>query len=322
MEFVKQLQQYIGEEITKSDVPQAPSNLYEPIRYIMDLGGKRMRPVLTLLGHHLFDDNYQNALPAALSVELFHNFTLIHDDIMDDAPMRRSNPSVHRKWDNNIAILSGDALLIMAYQKLQNVKHNIGPILALFNKTALEVCEGQQRDMAFEKLEDVTIEDYKEMVRLKTAVLLGCSLKMGALIADASPADAEALYKYGEHLGIAFQLRDDHLDVYANGEKFGKQIGGDIQSNKKTFLLLSALDRAKNGQKEALLATLELEDPKEKINRVTTIFDELNIDSISNQEMQHHYDLAYEYLDKITSIPAERKAHLIELGHYLMNREV
>lgn len=322
MEFIKSLQQYVGEEIEKSNIPSSPSNLYEPIRYIMGLGGKRMRPVLTLLGHHLFDDHYQDSIAAALSVELFHNFTLVHDDIMDDAPKRRSGESVHRKWNNNVAILSGDALLIMAYQKLQNVPRNVGKILSLFNKTALEICEGQQRDIAFEKMEDVTIEAYKEMIRLKTAVLLGCSLKMGALIAGASDDDADNVYTFGEQLGIAFQLRDDHLDVYAKGEQFGKQVGGDIQANKKTFLLLSALERAKNGQKEALLATMEMENPKEKLSQVTSIFDDLNIAEVSAREMEHHYELAYSALNDIKSVPEERKLHLKALGEYLMSREV
>lgn len=322
MEFIKSLQQYVSEEISKSDVPTAPSNLYDPIRYIMDLGGKRMRPVLTLLGHHLFDDNYKESISAALSVELFHNFTLVHDDIMDDAPKRRSGVSVHRKWNNNVAILSGDALLIMAYQKLQHVPRNVGKILALFNQTALEICEGQQRDIAFEEMANVSIEDYKEMIRLKTAVLLGCSLKMGALIGGAPDEDADKIYTFGEHLGIAFQLRDDHLDVYAKGDEFGKQIGGDIQANKKTFLLLSALERAKNGQKEALLATMEMDNPQEKISQVTSIFDELEIASVSAKEMEYHYNLAYQALDDIKSVPEERKIHLRALGEYLMNREV
>lgn len=322
MKFVQHLQSYISKELDKCDIPDSPIRLYEPIRYIMKLGGKRMRPVLALLGHQLFNEKYQDSLSAAISLELFHNFTLVHDDIMDDAPLRRQNQSVHRKWNNNIAILSGDALLIMAYQHLQKVPKNVDKILQLFNKTALDVCEGQQKDIAFEAQKDVSIKEYKEMIRLKTAVLLGSSLKMGAYIAGASETDAEKIYLFGEQLGIAFQLRDDHLDVYANGREFGKQVGGDIRANKKTFLLLSALENAKSNQREELLKTMKMSNEHKKFNKVTSIFNDMEIAEVSGKEMQHHYDQAYLALGSISSVPTERKQHLYNLGHYLMNREV
>ncbi len=237
-------QRIIGEEIESLNLPSSPHNLYHPISYFLSLGGKKMRPVLTLMGCELFQKDYSIAKNAALAVELFHNFSLVHDDIMDAAPLRRGQETVHQKWDNNVGILSGDAILILAYQKLATYEPNIlAKLLPIFNQTAIEVCEGQQYDMDFESRDDVSISEYLQMIKFKTAVLLGCSLKMGAIIGKSSEADANELYNFGVNLGLAFQLQDDILDVYADQNKFGKQVGGDIIANKKTYLLLKAFFR-------------------------------------------------------------------------------
>ncbi len=245
-----------------------PHELYEPENYILSLGGKRIRPLLCLIGCDLFDKKADNALHAALSVELFHNFSLIHDDILDKAPLRRGQPTVHNKWNNNIAILSGDVMFAKAFDVLRSIEaEKLKLLLAEFSKTAIHVCEGQQLDMNFENSNSVTVADYINMITNKTAVLLGCSLKMGAICADAHPDDANHIYEFGKHLGIAFQLMDDLLDAFAEGDNFGKQIGGDIIANKKTFLLLKAFELVGTSKKEKLLSALNA-DSEEKVQTV------------------------------------------------------
>ena len=243
----------IEEEIIKIDFPSNPSNLYDPLRYFLAIGGKRMRPILTLMGAEAFGSTLEKALPSAMAVELFHNFSLIHDDIMDEAPIRRGQETVHTKWNSNIAILSGDVLLVKAYQMLAKQDASVmSDLLNVFNATAVEVCEGQQFDMDYESRNDVSIDEYIEMIRLKTSVLLGCALEMGAIIAEASKQNRELIYEFGQHIGIAFQIQDDILDLYADPDKFGKQVGGDVLSNKKTLLLLKAYELSNSTQKEEL----------------------------------------------------------------------
>ena len=229
--------QLIETAISNLDLPNSPTNLYDPLRYFMTLGGKRMRPVFTLLAAEMFGKAKEEALPAALAVELFHNFSLIHDDIMDEAPLRRKQQTVHTKWNMPIAILSGDVLLVKAYQELcKQDSRQLADLMEVFNKTAVEVCEGQQKDMDFETQEHVSLEDYIEMIRLKTSVLLGCAMELGAIVADQSIENRNLAYEFGVEIGLAFQIQDDILDLYADPEKFGKQVGGDVLSNKKTFL--------------------------------------------------------------------------------------
>jgi geranylgeranyl diphosphate synthase, type II len=271
-----ELQAYISSQA----FAQEPLALYEPLDYMIALGGKRIRPLMVLLGHGVYSDQVKPALPAAMSVEVFHNFSLIHDDIMDEAPLRRGKATVHEKWNHNTAILAGDVMLVKAYQQLMHYEGDkLTRLLTLFNKTAIEVCEGQQIDMEFESRESVTLSEYLRMIELKTAVLLGCSLEMGAIVAGASEKEAEALYTYGRLMGIAFQLRDDYLDVYADPKKFGKQVGGDIIANKKTFLLIEALRLANNEQKEIITFWLKKEvfRAEEKVSAITQIFDELEL---------------------------------------------
>src|ERR1700744_2113013 len=252
-------QEIINEEIQKLQFPSHPADLYEPIKYILSLGGKRMRPALLLMACDLFGGDINKAISSALAIEVFHNFTLMHDDIMDNAPLRRGKVTVHERWNPNVGILSGDVMLIEGYKLMMQVdEHLLRPILNIFNETAVGVCEGQQIDMEFETRHDVGIEEYINMIRLKTAVVLGGALKIGAIIGGASTEDAALLHTFGEQLGIAFQLQDDILDVYGNPEKFGKQVGGDIISNKKTYLLIKALERADKKQREELDNLLSL----------------------------------------------------------------
>ena len=242
MKKLTELQSIIEEAITKLDIPQYPADLYEPVKYILSLGGKRMRPALLLMACDLFGGDVEAALSPALAIEVFHNFSLVHDDMMDNAPLRRGKATVHERWGQNAGILSGDVMLVLAYQLMMKVDDRLlRQVLDVFSQTAVGVCEGQQLDMDFEKLQTVGIDEYQNMIRLKTSVLLGGALKIGALIGGADMADAELLYGFGEHLGIAFQLQDDILDVYGDPDKFGKQVGGDIISNKKTYLLIKGI---------------------------------------------------------------------------------
>ncbi|MBU2045104.1 MAG: polyprenyl synthetase family protein [Bacteroidetes bacterium] len=259
MHSIQELQQIIDQAVKDTTYPSEPKELYEPISYLMALGGKRLRPAMVLMATDLFGGDIQEALAPALAVELFHNFTLMHDDIMDKAPLRRGQPTVHAKWNEAVAILSGDVMFVKAYKMMIQVKPDIlSPVLEVFNQTAVGVCEGQQIDMNFERRAEVSIPEYVEMIRLKTAVLVGGALKIGALIGNASEKDAQLLYEFGENLGIAFQLQDDILDVYGDPEKFGKQVGGDIISNKKTFLLIKALELAEGETAKSLNHWLNL----------------------------------------------------------------
>lgn len=317
---------FIEEELNKLSLNGKPGELYEPIKYTLSLGGKRIRPVLTLIACEAFGGIKSNAINAALAIEVFHNFTLLHDDIMDNAPLRRSKETVHIKWNPNIAILSGDAMFVISQQlMLKTASDQLIPCLELFNKTALEVCEGQQLDMNFEKQEYVSIPYYINMIALKTAVLLACSLKTGALIAGASSQDADLIYSYGKNIGIAFQLQDDILDVYADPLKFGKQVGGDIISNKKTFLLLKALELSKLNPYKADELNLWLqagaEHAKEKVEAVTGIYNFLGVKEIAEKEVTKYHQAAINDLNNL-SISEECKKPFYEFATYLMTRDV
>jgi geranylgeranyl diphosphate synthase type II len=301
-----------------------PAHLYDPIAYILSIGGKRMRPALALMGCHLFGKDYHLALQPSLVVEVFHNFTLMHDDIMDKAPLRRGKPTVHEKWDTNVAILSGDAMLVEAYELLLNSvpAEKLPAIMKRFNRCALDVCEGQQEDMDFETMTAVSKEAYIEMIKKKTAVLLGFSLELGALLAGASETQSALLRDFGVNLGIAFQLRDDILDVYGDPEKFGKQIGGDILSNKKTFLLLHALERASGTDAEALQYWLHAKDfvPSEKVSAVTGIYNTLLVRQEAEQKAEAFFQLS---LQQLQAIEAEEslKTPLKQFAFMLMERQ-
>lgn len=319
-------QKQIEEAIKQSKYGSNPKELYEPIEYIMSLGGKRMRPVLVLMACDFFDGDVANAIHPALGIEIFHNFTLVHDDIMDNAPLRRNKATVHKKWNNSIAILSGDAMMVKAYQEMCKVEEKMLPeVLSIFNDTALKVCEGQQMDMNFETLPKVSIPTYLKMIELKTAVLLGGALKIGALVGGARTEDAEQLYKFGKHIGIAFQLQDDILDVYADTEKFGKQKGGDIIANKKTYLMLKAMEMAEGNRymKEELQQWIAAPqfNPVEKVEAVTNIYNFLNVKDLAQNEMKKQYDIAIEALKSIP-VSEEKKNALISFADSLMVREV
>lgn len=301
-----------------------PENLFAPQRYILSLGGKRLRPLLALIVADMMNGDISKAMPSALCVELFHNFSLIHDDILDKAPLRRGKKTVHKKWNTNIAILSGDAMLVRAYQELQQSDKLILPeLLKVFNATSIEVCVGQQEDMDFESMDQVSVEMYKKMITGKTAVLLACSMQMGALCAGVAEKDAKALYECGKHLGIAFQLKDDLLDVFGDSELFGKQVGGDIISNKKTFLLLMALEKAKNKDLKLLHKLLgdKRIKPLKKVALVKSIYESLHIREITEMEIQHHFDKAIRSLNAIKKINAAKKKVFVSFCRDLMGRE-
>ncbi|MFD2725132.1 polyprenyl synthetase family protein [Hyunsoonleella rubra] len=301
-----------------------PKNLYEPISYILRLGGKRLRPVLTLMTADVFDGNYKEALNTALSVEVFHNFSLVHDDIMDDAPLRRGQQTVHEKWDVNTGILSGDAMLIMAYQLFEYYEPETFQALAkLFSKTALEVCEGQQYDVDFETRNDVTIPEYLKMIEYKTAVLVGAAMKMGAIVADASVEDQNSIYEFGKNLGIAFQLQDDYLDAFGDPKTFGKQVGGDIIENKKTYLYLKALEFSSDEDKIKLtdLFSTAPKDSETKVDVAKKIFVDSGASDATKQAIADYTSLAFSGLESL-NISEEKKALLKAFGTNLMNRTV
>lgn len=316
--FLNHLEDYKSNLISKS-----PKELYEPENYILSLGGKRLRPLLALIACDLFDKDAKHALNSALAVEIFHNFSLMHDDILDAAPKRRNKETVHVKWNTNIAILSGDVMLVKASQVLENYDFKeFKKLTALFNKTAIEVCEGQQYDMNFESEKNVTVEDYIQMITKKTAVLLGCSLKMGAINANAQEADQTNLYEFGKNIGIAFQLLDDLLDAFAiDSEKFGKQIGGDILSNKKTFLFIKAQELANEKQKKELLKLQKEKDAQKKVENILAIYTALNIKDICQQEADKHTDLAIKYLAKL-NITSTKKENLKQFAKELLTRQI
>lgn len=321
---IEKYQEEFIEYLEKYSTLKEPKNLYQPIDYILNLGGKRLRPVLTLMTTEIFGEDYFKALNAALAVEVFHNFSLIHDDIMDEAPIRRGKETVHEKWDLNTGILSGDAMLIMAYQLFENYDTNIFQALAkLFSKTALEVCEGQQYDIDFETRDDVTIPEYLKMIEFKTAVLVGAAMKMGAIVAKASEEDQNNIYEFGKNLGIAFQLQDDYLDVFGDSETFGKQIGGDIIENKKTYLYLMALENC-DEEETAELQNLYSINPKNNTDKIKTV-KELFITSGSAKATEVAIEIftvkAFTVLDSI-KISNDKKAILKQFGEQLMKRSV
>lgn len=301
-----------------------PKNLYEPVDYILQLGGKRLRPILTLIASDIFSGNYKNALPAALAVEVFHNFTLVHDDIMDDAPLRRGKETVHEKWNINTGILSGDAMLILAYQYFENYEPKVFQQLAqLFSKTALEVCDGQQLDIDFETRNDVTIDEYIHMITLKTSVLVAAALQMGAIVAKVDKKQAQHVYNFGLNLGIAFQLQDDYLDTFGDPATFGKQVGGDIIENKKTYLYLKALEIANANDKEKLRTYYKqkLADNTLKIKEVTEIFERNNIPKYTQELITYYTKKSFTSLELLT-ISDKAKNDLKKFGNNLMSRKV
>jgi len=301
-----------------------PKNLYEPIDYIIKLGGKRMRPILTLMAADIFSGGYEKAMPAALAVEVFHNFTLIHDDIMDDAPLRRGKETVHEKWDINTGILSGDAMLILAYQYFENYEPVVFQKLAqLFSKTALEVCDGQQLDVDFETRNDVTINEYINMIRLKTSVLVAAALKMGAIVAETSEENANLIYDFGLNLGLAFQLQDDYLDTFGDPKTFGKQVGGDIIENKKTYLYLKSLEVSNESDRGKLqfFYNQKLKDNSIKIAEVTRIFEVNDIPVLIKEQIKNYTDKAFSTLSAM-NISEENQQGLKNFGLWLMNRSV
>jgi geranylgeranyl diphosphate synthase type II len=321
---INQYQEQFLVYLQKQTKAKEPKNLYEPIDYILQLGGKRIRPVLTLMTAEIFDTDYKKALPAALAVEVFHNFSLVHDDIMDDAPLRRGKITVHEKWNINTGILSGDAMLILAYQNFEQYQPKIFRKLAkLFSKTALEVCEGQQYDVDFETRDDVTISEYLKMIKYKTAVLVAAAMKMGAIIAEASKEDAGLIYDFGLNLGLAFQLQDDYLDAFGDPETFGKQVGGDIIENKKTYLYLKAVEFSKPEEKEQLLHlfSIQPEDNLDKINAVKEIFNASGASEATQKAIQGFTLKAFKTLKKM-NISKDKKAILKSFGENLMDRKV
>ncbi|MBE6307484.1 MAG: polyprenyl synthetase family protein [Bacteroidales bacterium] len=313
----------INAALEKIEYPQQPDELYAPIRYELSLGGKRIRPILMLMACELFGGDINQAIKPAIGLEMFHNFTLLHDDVMDNSDLRRGQPTVHRVWDENHAILSGDAMQILATQFMTQVTPRFMPaVLDTFLKTALEICEGQQFDMEFETRNDVSTDEYINMIRLKTAVLLGCALKIGAIIAGAPVAQANSLYHFGENLGLAFQLQDDYLDVYGDPIIFGKNIGGDITNDKKTFMLIEALRLAEGKDSLTLQQYIgnSNEDPREKIEAVTAVYNNLGIDKLCKEKAEHFYQAALACMDEVL-VPEDRKIPLLALAQSMMNRD-
>lgn len=309
----------VQSEIQQTKYSGSPAELYDPMNYILQLGGKRLRPVTTLLATQLFSAKIEFALPAAKAIEVFHNFTLVHDDIMDKAPLRRGKDTVHEKWNENIAILSGDTLLIEAYNHfLEGGYSNLSDILKVFNDTAIEVCEGQQLDMNFEARNDVTIEEYIDMIRLKTSVLVACAFKIGAQVAKSSDEDADLIYNFGLNLGIAFQLQDDYLDCFGDPEKFGKQVGGDIISNKKTFMMLKALELDSSENLRNWVDKKEF-NSREKVEEVKSIYKTLEVDVLAFELMENYYQKALDSLNQIKA-SEESKQKIIEFSKDLMKR--
>jgi geranylgeranyl diphosphate synthase type II len=324
MRTISEYQDLISRHFESIKYQKEPNNLYEPIRYILSLGGKRLRPVLTLMATEVFDVDCQKALAAATAVEVFHNFSLIHDDIMDDAPLRRGNETVHEKWNINTGILSGDAMLILAYQYFEAYEPKIFQELAkLFSKTALEVCEGQQYDVDFETRDDVTIPEYLKMIEYKTAVLVAAAMKMGAIVAETTEENKNLIYDFGLNLGLAFQLQDDYLDAFGNPETFGKQVGGDIIENKKTYLYLKAMEFASANEKEQLLHLFSFQSSEntDKINSVKGIFNQTGASAATQKAIENFTFKALETLEKM-NIGNDKKAILKAFAENLMSRNV
>lgn len=299
-----------------------PRHLYEPIEYVLSLGGKRIRPTLMLLAYNLYREHPEDILMPACGIETYHNYTLLHDDLMDQADLRRGHETVHKRWDANTAILSGDSMLVLAYQRMAQCRPDkLKEVIDVFTQTALEIGEGQQYDMDFEKRDDVTEDEYIEMIRLKTSVLLACALKIGAILGDASAEDADNLYRFGEKIGLAFQLQDDFLDVYGDPKVFGKAIGGDIVSNKKTYMLINAFNRANAQQRAELERWTQLKDfdRQEKIDAVTALYNDMGIDRLAQDKMATYYEESKKYLAAV-QVPAEKKRELTAYAQQMMKR--
>jgi geranylgeranyl diphosphate synthase type II len=320
MHSFRELAQLFTERFNTKHFPSAPSSLYEPAEYILGIGGKRVRPVMCLMGNELFDNVHADAYHVATAVELFHNFTLIHDDIMDAAPLRRGEETLHKKYGNNTALLAGDVMLIQAYEYINKINSSYQKkILSLFNQTAREVCEGQQLDIDYEKKDDVALADYINMITLKTSVLLAASLETGAIIGGASEGNCNHLYEFGRNLGIAFQVQDDYLDAFGDPGKFGKDVGGDIRQNKKTFLMLHALEVCSDQHRKEL-KDLSSSNDGSKVQKVLSIFKSCNVDAWANQLKEKYLNTALKHLDDIAVVSA-RKKPLEELATFLIQRD-
>lgn len=319
----------INKYIDQLPLDVEPKGLYEPIRYVLSLGGKRIRPALMMMAYEMWQENGEDILPQAVALETYHNFTLLHDDVMDNADVRRGKPTVHKKWNENTAILSGDNMLVLAFKWMQELtpalkaRHGVkSKVLATFTQTAIEINEGQQYDVDFETRNDVTEAEYIEMIRLKTSVLLACAVKIGALLAGAPEEDVENLYKFGEAMGLAFQLQDDYLDVYGDPKVFGKEIGGDIASNKKTYMLINALQKAEGEDKAELQGWIDKADCNraDKVAAVTALYNKLGIDKMAKVKMESYYQQALQALAKV-NVPEEKKAPLLAYAAKMMKRE-
>ena len=322
----KELLDKINKEVEVVGLGRSPKELYEPIRYVLSMGGKRVRPVLMLMAYNIYKESVEQIYSQALAIETYHNYTLLHDDLMDRADVRRGHPTVHRKWNDNAAILSGDSMLVLAYQYMLKgcPADKTNEVLNVFTETALEIGEGQQYDIEFETRNDVREEEYIEMIRLKTSVLLACALKIGAILADAPPVDAELLYKFGENLGLAFQLQDDYLDVYGDPAVFGKKIGGDILCNKKTYLFINALRLASTEERETLNWWVSQQEgtfcPEEKIAAVTALYDKIGVRDLCQQKILYYFDQAYRVLKQLP-LSEEQKKPLWDLAENLLGRK-
>ena len=318
--YLNKLRVEIEEHLSSIDLPSDPANLYEPIEYMLSLGGKRIRPILTLIGCELFGKPYSNAMDQALAVEIFHNFTLVHDDIMDSAEVRRNLPTVHKKWDVNIALLSGDGMIVIAYQHLFKAQNDkLKKLADVFSKTALEVCEGQQYDMDYASYETVSLPNYLEMIRLKTAVLLGGAMQLGAIVADASEKQLEQVQHFAESMGLAFQIKDDYLDSFGDQDSFGKEIGGDIREGKRTWLTLKAFELL-GDDNQRLLDAYSITDISKRVDAVMAIYNELDVKGCAEKEIAKYSD---DSLKTLANIEGEEnvKSKLSALVHYLIDRE-
>lgn len=319
----EELLKMVNEALEQLPYDRKPASLYDPIRYVLSLGGKRIRPVLMLMAYNLWKDDPERIMMQALGLETYHNFTLLHDDVMDNADMRRGHETVHKKWNANQAILSGDTMLLQAFERIESCEADkLQEVFKVFLVTAYEIGEGQQFDVEFETRNDVTEEEYIEMIRLKTSVLLACAVKIGAILAGASKEDADSIYKFGEQIGLAFQLQDDLLDVYGDPKVFGKNIGGDITSNKKTYMLINAVNRANAQQREELMRWIDAKtfDREEKVKAVTRLYDEIGIRQLCEQKMEACYEIGLEHLAKV-SVSDERKAILKAYAASIMKRQ-
>ncbi len=319
----KEILTKVNEFIEQLPYDRQPQSLYEPVKYVLSIGGKRVRPVLMLLAYNLYKEDPERILMPACALETYHNYTLLHDDLMDNADVRRGVPTVHRKWDANTAILSGDSMLVLAYHRMLQCDADKQPeVMSLFTETALEIGEGQQYDMEFENRDDVTEEEYIEMIRLKTSVLLACAMKIGGILAGASAEDADNLYKFGEQVGLAFQLQDDLLDVYGDPKVFGKAVGGDITCNKKTYMLINAFLRANSEQRAELERWISAKDfdRQEKVAAVTEIYNQIGIRHICEEKINYYFEQSKKYLAKI-NVADERKQTLLQYTAEMMKRE-